>query len=296
MSSYINKIRKRIFEEKYSIGFINNDQINNKEFFRFINWVKLGNYKEGWFADPFILSVSDQVIEVLVEEYLYKTQLGRISLLTIDRKTFKLISLDVVLQLSTHLSFPNYYVENDILYVYPENYQSGGVTIYEYDAHNKQLVNGKRIINFPLVDTQIVKMDNTYYAFGVENTTCTSNDCKVLKIFKSDKLCGEYEYCGALENSLCNERGAGMIFKDGKNYIRPAQCCEGDYGKYVIFYKMTFNKAEFVEENVFELKPIRNMYMGRGLHTFNQLDNLTVIDGRECRYKFAGLIKRLLKR
>lgn len=296
MVAFFNKIRKRLFEEKYAIGFITKDQVSNINFFNNISWVELGDYKEGWFADPFILSVSDKYIEVLTEEYLYKTQLGRISLLTVDRWNYKLISVDVLLELPTHLSFPNYFIENDILYVYPENYQSGGVIIYEFVPEKKRLVNGKKIIDCPLVDTQIVKVNNAYYAFGVENNTGTLEDCRVLKIFKSDSLCGSYQLYGKIKDNLCNERGAGMIFKDGPNLIRPAQCCDGDYGKYVIFYKMMLKEDMFDEQNVFELKPIRNMYMGRGLHTFNQMNNLIVIDGRDCRYKIASYLKRLLKK
>ena len=296
MSVLINKIRKRLFEEKYAIGFINNDQLNNDNFFNYINWVDLGDYKKGWFADPFILSMSEKYIKVLAEEYLYKTRLGRISLLTIERRNYKLISVDVVLQLPTHLSFPNFLIENNNIYVYPENYQSGGVTIYEYDAEKKCLVNGTKIIDSPLVDTQIVKVNDTYYAFGVENTTGTAKDCKVLKIFKSVSLCGTYKSCGTIENQSCNERGAGKIFIHGSNIIRPAQCCEGDYGKNIIFYKMNIESNGFEEQTVYELRPNNFKYMGRGLHTFNQMDNLTVIDGRDCRYKVAGFIKKIFNK
>ena len=42
--------------------------------------------KEGWFADPFILSVNDDTIELFAEEMIYKTGRGILVYLKVDKK------------------------------------------------------------------------------------------------------------------------------------------------------------------------------------------------------------------
>jgi hypothetical protein len=98
-----------------------------------VNWVK-HHYKDSWFADPFILDVTDTDIIVLVEEWYKPIRRGRISKLIIDRNTFVLKDLQVVLQLDTHLSFPVIERREDGVYIYPENGESGNLSIYRYNV------------------------------------------------------------------------------------------------------------------------------------------------------------------
>ena len=93
-------------EQRWNIGFI----------YESLDKILLGapisikvvkhNYKDGWFADPFILDVDENYICLLVEELYYPTGKGRISKLTIQRKNNRLLKVEPILQLSSHLSFP----------------------------------------------------------------------------------------------------------------------------------------------------------------------------------------------
>src|SRR5574344_1914204 len=80
----IKDIVKSLSDERWNIGFISNDlnSIMLGEPIK-VNWLK-HYYKDSWFADPFILDVTDEEIIVLVEEWYKPIKRGRISKLTID--------------------------------------------------------------------------------------------------------------------------------------------------------------------------------------------------------------------
>ena len=102
-----------------------------------IDWVKMP--EDRWYADPFILEVTDDEIQLLVEDFGYNLHKGIISLLHIDRKTMNITARKELLELPTHLSFPAILRKNGHIYVYPESMRSGSLTIYEYHPDTETL-------------------------------------------------------------------------------------------------------------------------------------------------------------
>ena len=97
-----------------------------------IHWVK-HHCRESWFADPFILSITEDYVYILVEEFIYSLNRGRISRLKVNRHNWKLERIDPIIEQKTHMSFPAYYWENGEVYIYPENTLTGKLTLFEYD-------------------------------------------------------------------------------------------------------------------------------------------------------------------
>ena len=181
---------------------------------------------------------------------------------------------------SSDSKVPIYIWEEDgIIYVYPENYQSGELKMYEYDETVKILLNPKTIIAEPLLDTQIVKIDKSYFAFGVKYQTGSQTDTKELLIYKAEELMGEYKCIQKIENLRCEERGAGLIYREDGRLIRPAQCCEGGYGREVILYELCKEESGFKEEEIRRVIPDRRAKTGSVLHTYNKMDGIVVVDG-----------------
>lgn len=293
----LSRIKKKLYTQKYVVGFLKFDeiQLSDKERFSKVRWLKLGKYSDGWFADPFILSVDSNYIILLVEEYLWATKRGRISKLIVDAYDYRLLSVIPLLDIDTHLSFPIYIRDSGFLYVYPENYQGGALRLYRYDEENDKLVEPHILINKPLLDAQIVKIADSYFIFAIEYIKGTQEDCKYLKIYRGDVLTGPYSLFQEIKNEYCYERGAGMIYKDENGcLLRPSQNCEGDYGLSTIISQITFDEKEqkFIESRRNNIIPDYDKRYGRGLHTFNLLDNLCVVDGRGFRYKISDLVKR----
>lgn len=298
----VKKILKKILpsplKTSYFIGFIDkcNLQLSRDERYKKIIWIE--NPKHSWLADPFIYKNTQNHLEVFVEEMnTAENRGGVISCLLIDKQDFKVKEKKIILKLSTHLSFPIFFEENGETYVYPENYQSGSVKIYKYDKERKELIEPKTIINAPLLDTQIVKIGDSYYAFGVKFSTGLQTDTKTLYIYKSASLTGQYELIQTIKNAKCEERGAGIIFKDKSGrIIRPAQCCEGGYGKAVIFYELSLNCGIFSEKELYRLEPNPKAKYGNVLHTYNEIEGMCVIDGLRVHHPHIGKLYKKIRK
>lgn len=279
----LKKIVPDFLKHAYHVGFLRQEDIalSIEERYSRVQWVKVGKMaKEGWFADPFILSVTDYEIVILVEEMVYKTGLGILAKLVIDRKNMSIKKKINILELDTHLSYPIYLQEDGKIFIYPENYQGGGVKVYEYDDRTEKITFVKEIIHEPLYDTQIVKIDSIYYLLGVRFQTGLQTDNRYLQIYKSESLLGDYKHIQTIENKMNNERGAGMIYQDSEGrYIRPTQCCEGGYGRCVILNELKLINGKFVEFELSRIEPAKGMPNSLVLHTFNQMSGVCVIDG-----------------
>lgn len=135
---------KILSTSNYNIGFSitsKEEMIKNKCISK-IHWMK-HEYHDRFFADPFILDVTDEYIKVLVEECSFENlhHAGIISELWVDRKTYKLKQRFELLKMKTHLSYPAIIREEGKVYVYPESNESGVLSLYEYDEKAHKLVN-----------------------------------------------------------------------------------------------------------------------------------------------------------
>lgn len=298
MHSFLyQKISKFFFEQYWNIGFVEFTSTLPIQENMNIEWLK-HHYKKGWFADPFILNISDNYYEVLVEEYCYAINRGRIDRLVIDRNTKELKEMHVILELDTHLSFPAIFRENEEIYVYPENSESGVLTIYKYDGLQKKLINPVVIVDEAIVDAVCVKLASDYYIFATKYGT--RDDDRRLLIYQSDCLLTPFHRISELV--LCDEtaRGAGDFICLGDTFIRPSQDCQNNYGGGVVFSQIDY----IAEDGIFNCTELGRIYPNSkrynvGLHTYNQYENIAVVDGygyrKHCLGNWAAKIKNILK-
>jgi hypothetical protein len=287
-----NLINKLCFIFHWNIGFIETDLnslFNNSFTIENVKWLK--DKKDRFFADPFILDVTDSIIEVLVEEYIYSKHKGTITLLEIQKGTYELIDEKVLLDLPTHLSFPFIFRENTSVYVIPENSQSGELYLYEYDNVKKTLEFKKVLLELPVVDPCIFKHNNIYYLFC---TIAGKNEDADLYVFFSDSLEGNYKGFdnNPVKRGLAGSRSGGDIFLYGDNLYRVAQNSVNSYGESISINKIiNFDIGIFDEEKASVLQPGKDYPCG--LHTLNTYKGITVIDG--LNYNFSPLQKLKLK-
>lgn len=287
------KLIPYLTKHSYYIGFFDKRFLNAgiETRYEHVCWLDLGNYNSGWFADPFFLDINGSVIRLLAEEFLWAKGKGRISLLDIERKEncFVLSRVKPILELDTHLSFPSVCTSGKDVYVLPENTQSGKTTIYSFDSANNLLTNGHILLDTPLVDPCLFEIDGTFILMGTRGSGRVMDRNTHLDIYSSHNLFGPYLHKQTIINVKKNERGAGSVFqsKEGQ-LIRPVQCCEKRYGEYVIFYELKYNNESFSEEIVYKLMPDSRKPHSYGLHTFNAMDDLCVIDGLTYFYPHLG--------
>jgi hypothetical protein len=270
------------FAEETPETILGNQRISKK-----INWLQ-DDFRDRFFADPFILNVTDNAIEVLVEEYMYSEQKGRITALTIDRKNYTLFDHKVLLDLETHLSFPFIFRENNRIYVIPENCRSGALSIYEYNTITKNLEFRKVLITSPLVDPVIVKHEGLYYLLC---TRKDKNENEDLYIYYSNDLMGDYREVSLnpVKSDVNSTRSASDFFINNGSLYRFAQKNQNFYGEGLSINKViVMTKEHYEEQMVAVIYPDKKYRYG--IHTLNNFDDITIIDG--LKYIFSPIEKR----
>lgn len=279
---------KRNRESAWLLGIVPNGYEDLKS--GNIFWVSKGKYKRKWFADPFILDVDDSFVKLLVEEYDYSINRGRIAKIIIDRKIMTIVDCTILLDLSTHLSFPVIYRRSGKIFVAPENSNSGGFSIYEYDKEHEELVKIKEICHRRLTDAIIYEYDNDFYLLS---TYEPKPNGKLLSVYKSDDFFGKYTL---LQEVLFNEniaRNAGQLFLYKGQLMRPAQESNYSYGHGLLFQRVALVNGKFDFKNVDYFKSPHAIY-NAGIHTYNEYNGVGVIDVKGDRNRFISFLFRFV--
>lgn len=264
---------KSLSDERWNIGFIQNDLngILHGEQLR-VKWMK-HSYKDRWFADPFILEVTDKDIHVLVEEFYKPIHHGRISRLIVDKNSFELKSLDVVLELPTHLSFPAIIRKDQNVFIYPENGSSGELNLYQYKPETNECIKVETILAEAVADAVIAHINNKEMLFCTKVSNPNGNILCVYEKGSSDTFILNELY--SFNENVA--RMAGNFFEYLGKVYRPTQECNEQYGHAVTLQEVTR------QGNKFLFKEVRRMYSTHpkltvGMHTFNIYKDIIVTD------------------
>lgn len=255
----------------YSIIKSDNCEVN-------VHWVK-HDYKDRFFADPFILSINDNEIKVLVEDFPYYHKKGVISLLTIDKKSYELIDRKVVLEQPYHMSYPFIFWKNDgTFWVAPEASQSGKLYRYLMNVENCMLEDQTLLLDRPALDSTIIKYNGKYWLFCTYRGS-DSNRC--LDIYYSDFAEGPWiaHKKNPVVSNLTKARPAGYMVKIDNNIYRVIQKCDKYYGEAINVSKiLKLTESEYEEQFIKELRTVKDEY-SRNFHTINGMGDICVVDG-----------------
>lgn len=273
----------RFKEKKWVIGFVEGGYeavFSDRKMT--IHWVK-NPKKDRWYADPFILSMNDEQINVLAEEYRFSHPKGRIAKLTIDRNKWKIIKVDIVLELRTHLSFPNILRQNGKIYVYPENCRSGKLSIYEYDPSQEKLIFKKVICDDGLWDSSITDLLGSWQLFGGKN------NAYCLDIYNWSDIEKKFVFHKTYQSQKANRQLAGQIFKYKGAVYCPTQDATRTYGGAIEIMKVIKKDdgLEFVPVKRLESPSLR---YNQGMHTLNEYNGMLVVDAKGFNYIITGIL------
>lgn len=246
-----------------------------------VHWMK-HNYKDRWFADPFILEYNEEHIIVLVEEYSYQRKIGRLAKLIVDRKTYRCLSMNIILELPSHLSFPFILRKDGCVYILPENSEKNNWLVYQYNVKTDELVLMHSICNLPLTDATIAHINGKDYVISTQIPNQNKN-CLQVYSFDKDKMLLGNQVCDIVFDSNI-ARNAGEVFMHDGILYRPAQDCNEGYGRGIVLQRID---DKWTCENVCAFYPNTQKY-NLGLHTFNLHDGLIVIDAKGYRYPCLG--------
>jgi hypothetical protein len=262
----------------------------------YINWLPIRSI-DTYYADPFLLFSKDENLKILLEDFSFDENYGKISLMTLDR-SFKQVNCKILLDTKNHISYPFIFTENNKTYIFPEAGRSGKLSCYEYDPLNESINFLQDIVDLPLCDSSILKQNGKYWIFGtlseIEADTKRITDYK-LYVFFSDRLLGPYvpHPGNPIKSGLNGTRQAGNFIEVDGIIYRPTQNCERLYGESITINKVTeLNEINVVEEPYMTIcinKKNRYNYGMHTIHTINVMNDIVVVDGK--RWTFSPLIQ-----
>jgi len=231
-------------------------------------------------ADPHIIKKDDKYY-IFIEELLYKSGKGHISLITMDKYGVH-DTPKKILDKPYHLSYPLVLQYDDEYYMIPETHSNLTVELYKCtDFPYKWEFQMNLIENINAVDATVLFHNNKWWMFAnvVENEGASSWD--ELFLYYSDKLLTT-DWTPHPFNPIVSDcrtsRPAGKIFsKDGSLY-RPSQNCSVRYGYgFNIFEIVVLNENTYEEVLISSIEPNWDEKI-IGTHTFNRVGSLHVID------------------
>lgn len=276
---------KLLSSNRYTIGFAEFDPSlleNNKT--PKVRWIDETGHTTGWYADPFILSVTENEIQVLVEEYLYRTKLGIISKITVRKQDMKVTKVEPLIDTGSHLSFPAYFRRSGKVYIYPEQGATGSLYVYEYDEQTGKVEKRWMLNPHDLVDSAICILPNGEKV--ILATTAPKYNGDILDIYPYyDGDCPMIlDPIQQIKMQRKTARGAGLPFTYDGRLFRPAQDCTNTYGEAVEIQEIVLKEGalEFIPRNLIH-SPSKEW--SGGFHTFNVFESkLIVVDAKKKRF------------
>lgn len=287
----LHGLYKFVTSGRYTIGIaVFDERVVERGFIPPVKWIK-DNHKRGWFADPFILRMTDKEIVFLVEEWIYKYNRGVISQVIINRDDYSIKDVKIIINTGKHMSFPIYYRKDGKVYLYPEQSARGETWLYEYDedtctAKEVELLNPNDVVDTTI--SEIKKGEKVLLC-----TTAPNHNGEILDVYPycetgSPQTLMPIKHIKFLKKTA---RNAGVLFKVNGKLYRPAQDCTIRYGECVEIQeiivdgdKITFNPCNRIYST--------NKEYDLGFHTFNVFNNEYVaVDAYKRRFVIGGLIK-----
>ena len=243
--------------------------------------------KDRFWADPHVM-YRDNKYYIFLEEYLYSTDKGHISLLVMDEKG-NYEQPEVILDTPYHLSYPFIFEHNNELFMIPESMENGTVELYKCTGFPNQWEFQMNLLeNVKLLDVTLKYLDNKWWMFAncVEIDGVSSWD--ELYLFSSEELYST-NWQPHPQNPIVSDckrsRPAGKIFENNGVLYRPSQNSSHKYGYGFNLNSINvLNEHEYSETLVSKVEPNWDKSIN-ATHTFNHVNNLYVIDAQYRRRK-----------
>jgi len=242
-------------------------------------------------ADPFIW-VDNNTYYIFIEEMIYSTNRGRIACLTLD-KEMNILSNQIVLERPYHLSYPFIFEHEGQLYMIPETGKNHGIELYRCARFPDQWIFERNLIsNLYAVDATLLKKGDRWWLFANIRTEGGSTEDTLHLYYADHPFLDSWtpHPLNPIVKDIYSARPAGRIFLEDGILIRPSQDCSARYGYATNFYRIiTLTETDYAEVHEHTFYP-----QGKGgilgIHTYNDMAGITVIDAEQRRPRFLGQI------
>ena len=238
--------------------------------------------KDRFWADPFIIARDDRYY-IFIEEFLYATQKGHISLIVMNKDG--VFDAPVrVLETPYHLSYPFMFEFENDTYMIPESRANRTVELYKCTAFPHKWEFQKNLMeNCDAADSTLFQWQGKWWLFVNQIETKGASLWDELFLYYSDSPLSE-NWIPHPRNPIVSDvksaRPAGQLFVRDERLYRPSQNCSGHYGYGFNISEITkLTETEYEEKIVSKVEPKWDKHV-IATHTINYADGLTVIDGQ----------------
>lgn len=228
------------------------------------------------YADPFVFEYEGKTavfVELMDKKYGWGT-IGVFEIIDGKIQPFK-----EIIREKNHMSFPNVFIHNGVVYMIPETYGANDVHMYRcVDFPYSWEKTNPLIEGVKLVDHSLIELDKETYIVSYDLDS-NSSRCFVLN-WNRMKLEEFYP-----EGDYCKERPGGTFFYENVDLKRVIQDCRNTYGDYLkIYFVNKLNREVFDEKFEKEIRIEDIKFKGSNkfehIHQYSKSDNYDVIDVR----------------
>jgi hypothetical protein len=237
-----------------------------------------------FWADPFIIN-RDNKYYLFIEEYVYRTNKGHISVLELDGDGV-LLSSEIIIKQAYHMSYPFIFEWENEYYMVPETMQNKTIGLY----HCKKFPNEWEPVmdlmeNVTAVDSTLFYRGQKWWLFtSIDETGTFEKPFNELFLFFTDDLfSGQWKHhpLNPIVTDLRASRPAGKIVIHNNKIYRPSQDCSERYGRAMKINEITkLSESEYEETLVMEIEPTWNHGL-LATHTINFDGPAAVLDACE---------------
>lgn len=276
---------KKFLIQTYNIGIVKQPighVIDNGIGVNDITWLK-HDYKDRFFADPFLIKEDCDYYYILVEEYLFWEEKGKITLLKIEKNNFSLVERKVVIEESTHLSFP--FCEFNGQTIIPESVASGKTKQYSFDLAMMTVTESHVILDEGLIDAAFyTDRCNREWILTAKADKPKEDMYMYIKEGMKYKPVKDGK---VIANSIKETRSAGRLFEFEGQLYRPVQDSTQRYGRQTRIMRVDKLDADDYKATCVQLiNSIDNPPFNETLHTFNVYDDCIIVDGSKDYFRF----------
>ncbi len=237
-------------------------------------------------ADPFPVRHDGRDL-VFIEEFFPAESRGRLAVVELDDSPRGWRTIDTVLELPTHLSYPFVFEWSGSWYLLPEQMATGRLQLYVADRFPTTWRWHSTPLDLPAADATLARIDDRWWLF---TTLATEGSLAAdeLHLFHAESPLGPWTAHpgNPVVSDIRTARPAGRVYQQDGTWYRIAQDGAAIYGHSIVILRVDRLDLDGYEQTVVEV--IRPDWAPglRATHTLNREADLVVVDGMRPRPRF----------
>jgi hypothetical protein len=295
---FVNRFNKLLFHTQWLLLF----DFEEKPFFqsapnhqpmpaidsRLSKFKSLAPPRSNFWSDPFIV-YREGGYYLFFEDFSYKKKKAHISVLVLDQ-TGHITGPQKVVDRPYHLSYPFVFEWQNDLYMLPEMAAHHAIEVYRCTEFPLKWEYDRTLVNHVnALDTTLYEYQGRWWMFLNQKENEGASSWDELYLYYADNPLST-NWTPHPKNPIVSDvrtaRPAGCIFEADGKVIRPSQDSSLGYGYGVNLNRiLVMNEKDYQEEILCKIKPGWSHQI-RGVHTYNRVQNLVVIDAKSRRFRY----------